>query len=114
MASPERDKGLLQSTGKDKKRQKKRKAEHTPPLHIPPGNSSTSTPETPPRPKSSNLDYPNTVPVIFRHADSKFKTVKQVMSELSPTRRHNLAKRKQNEGMPRPKLKDQSTQSLPN
>ena len=67
----------------DRKRQKKRKAEHSPLLHTPPGSSSTSTPRTPTRPKSSNFDYPNTVPVIFRHADSKFKSVEQIISKLS-------------------------------
>ena len=80
MALPERDKEGF--TLVDRKRQK-RKAEHSSLLHTPPRSSSTSTPGTPTRPKSSNFDYPNTVPVIFRDADSKFKTVKQVMSELS-------------------------------
>ena len=61
----------------------KRKAKHSPLLHTPPGSSSTSTPGTPTRPKSSNFDYHNTIPVIFRDADPKFRTVKQVMSELS-------------------------------
>ena len=130
MASPERDKEGF--TLVDRKRQKKRKAEHSPLLHISPGSSSTSPPGTPTRPKSSNFDYPNTVPVIFRDDDQKFKTVKQVMSELSQyhlelrvsrvkdlsnkvffTRRPNFAKQKQIEGLPRPKFKDQSTQSLP-
>ena len=81
MASPERDKEGL--TLVNKNRQKKRKVEHSPPLHTPPGSSSTSTPGIPARPKSSNFDYSNTVPVIFRDADPKFNSVKQVMSELS-------------------------------
>ena len=81
MASPERDKEGF--TLVDRKRQKKRKAENSPLLHIPPDSSSTSIPGTPIRPKSSNLDYPNTVPVIFRDADPKFNSVKQVMSKLS-------------------------------
>ena len=81
VASPERDKEGF--TLVDRKRQKKRKAEHSPLLHTPPGSSSTSTPGTPTRPKSSNFDYPNTVPAIFRDVDPKFKSVKQVMSELS-------------------------------
>ena len=67
----------------DRRRQKKRKAEHSPLLHTPPGNSATSTPGTPTGPKLSNFNYPDTVPVIFRDADPNFKTVKQVMSELS-------------------------------
>ena len=57
--------------------------EHSPLLHTPPGSSSTSTSGTPTRPKPSNFDYPNTVPVIFRDADPKFNSVKQIMSELS-------------------------------
>ena len=81
MASPERDKEGF--TPVDRKRQKKRKAEHSPLLHTLSGSSSTSTPGTPTRPKYSNLDYPNTVPVIFRDADPKFNSIKQVMSELS-------------------------------
>ena len=81
MASPERDKEEL--TIVDRRRQKKRKAEHSPLLHIPPGSSSTSTLGTPTRPKPSNLDYLNTTPVIFRDAYPKFKSVKQVMSKLS-------------------------------
>ena len=81
MALPEKDKeGFILV---DRERQKKRKAKHSPLLHIPPGSSSTSTPGTPTRPKSSNFDYPNTVLVIFKDADPKFKSVKQVMSELS-------------------------------
>ena len=81
MASPERDKEGF--TLVDRKGQKKRKAEHSPPLHTPPGSSSTSTPGTPTCPKSSNFDYPNNVPVIFRDADPKFNSIKHVMSELS-------------------------------
>ena len=81
MPSPERDKEGF--TIVDRRRQKKRKMEHSPLLHTPPGSSSASTPGTPAHPKPSNFDYPNTVPVIFRHADPKFKTVKQVMIELS-------------------------------
>ena len=81
MASPERDKEGF--TTVDRKRQKKRKAEHSPLLHTPSGSSSTSTPGTPTHPKYSNLDYPNTVPVIFRDANPKFNSIKQVMSELS-------------------------------
>ena len=67
----------------DRKRQKKKKVEHSPLLHTPPGSSSTSTPGIPTRTKSSNFDYPSTVPVILKDTDPKFKTVKQVMSELS-------------------------------
>ena len=81
MASPERDKEGF--TLVDRKRQRKRKAEHSPLLHTPPGSNSTSTPGTPTRPKPSNFDYPNTVPVIFRDADPKFNFLKQIMSELS-------------------------------
>ena len=80
MASPERDKEEF--TLVDRKRQKKRKAEHSPLLHTPSGSSSTSTPGTPSRPKSSNLDYPNTAQVIFRDADPKFISVQQVMREV--------------------------------
>ena len=80
MASPERDKDGF--TIVDRRRQKKRKAKHSPLLHTPPGGSSTSAPGTPTRPKPSNFDYPNSVPVIFRDADPKFQSVKQVMSEL--------------------------------
>ena len=81
MASAERDKEEF--TLVDRKRQKKRKAEHSLLLHTPPGSSSTCTPGIPTHPKSSNLEYPNTVPVIFRDADQKFKSIKQVLSELS-------------------------------
>ena len=81
MASPERDKEGF--TLVDRKRQKKRKVEHSPLLHTPPGNSSASTSGTPTRPKPSNFNYPNTVPVIFRDADPKFNSVKQIMSKLS-------------------------------
>ena len=81
MASPERDKEGF--TLVDRKRQKKRKAEHSPLLHTPPGSSSASTSGTPTRPKPSNFNYPNTVPVIFRDADPKFTSVKEIMSELS-------------------------------
>ena len=81
MASPERDKEGF--TLVDRKRQKKRKARHSSLLHTPPGSSWINTPGTPTRPKSSNFDYHNTVPVIFRDADPKFKSVKQVLSKLS-------------------------------
>ena len=81
MASPERDKEGL--TLVVRKRQKKRKVEHSPLFHTPPGSSSASTSGTPTRPKPSNFNYPNTVPVIFRDADPKFTSVKQIMSELS-------------------------------
>ena len=81
MAKPERDiKGF---TLVDRKRQKKMKAEHSPLLHTPPGSSSASSSGSPTRSKSSNFNYPNTVPVIFRDADPKFTSVKHVMSELS-------------------------------
>ena len=79
MESPERDKEGF--TLIDRKRQKKRKVEHSPLLHTPPGSSSASTPGTPTRPKPSNFNYPNTVPVIFRDADPKFNS--QIMGELS-------------------------------
>ena len=81
MASPERDKEGF--TLSDRKRQKKRKAEHFPLLHTRPGSSSASTSGTPSPPKPSNFNYPNTVPVIFRDADPKFNSVKQIMSKLS-------------------------------
>ena len=81
MSSPEKYKERF--TIVDRRRQKKRKAEHSPLLNTPPGSSSISTPGTPTRPQPSNFDYPNIVPVIFRDADRKFKTVKKVMSELS-------------------------------
>ena len=71
MASPERDKEAFAIV--DRRRQKKWKAEHSPLLHTPLGSSSTSTPGTPTRPKPSNFDYPNTVPVIFRDAEPKPK-----------------------------------------
>ena len=80
MASPERDKEGF--TLIDRKRQKKRKAEQSPLLYTPLGVARPALLD-PTRPKSSNFDYPNTVPVIFRDADLKFKSVKQVMSELS-------------------------------
>ena len=57
--------------------------EHSALLHTPPGSSSTSTPGTQTRPKSSSSDYADTVPAIFRDADPEFKSIKQVMSELS-------------------------------
>ena len=81
MASPERDKEGF--TLVNRKRQKKRKVEHSPLLHTPPESSSASTSGTPTRPKPSNFKYPNTVPVIFRDADPEFTSVKQIMSELS-------------------------------
>ena len=74
MTSPERDKEGF--TLVDRRRQKKRKGEHSPLLHTPAWSSSASTPQTPTRPKPSNFDYPNTVPVIFRDADPKFKSSK--------------------------------------
>ena len=81
MATPERDKeGFILV---DRKKQKKRKAEHSPLLHTPPGSSSASSSRSPTRPKPSSFDFPNQVPIIFRDADEKFKSVKQVMSELS-------------------------------
>ena len=81
MASPERDKeGFILV---DRKRQKKRKAEHSPLLHTPPRSSSASTSGTPTRSKHSNFNYPNTVPVIVRDSDPKFTSVKQIVSELS-------------------------------
>ena len=73
MATPERD----------RKKQKKRKAEHSPLLHTPPGISSASSSGSPTRSKPSSFNFPNQVPIIFRDADAKFKSVKQVMSELS-------------------------------
>ena len=81
MATPERDKeGFILV---DRKKQKKRKAEHSPLLHTPPGSSSASSSRSPTRPKPSSFNFPNQVPIIFRDADEKFKSVKQVMSELS-------------------------------
>ena len=67
----------------DRKRQKKRKAEHSPLLHTPPGSSSASSPGSPTRFKPSSPNFPNTAPIIFRDADAKFTSAKQVMSELS-------------------------------
>ena len=81
MATPERDKEGF--TLVDRKKQKKRKAEHSPLLHTPPGSCSASSSGSPTGSKSSRFSYPNTVPVIFRDADPKFTSVKQVMSELS-------------------------------
>ena len=81
MASPERYKEGL--TIVDRRRQKKRKAEHFYLLHTPLGSSSLSAPRTTTHPKPSNFDHPNTVPVIFRDADPKFQSVKQVMRDLS-------------------------------
>ena len=81
MATPERDKeGFILV---ERKKQKKRKAEHSPLLHTPPGSSSASSSRSPTRPKPSSFNFPNQVPIIFRDADEKFKSVKQVMSELS-------------------------------
>ena len=81
MATPERDKeGFILV---DRKKPKKRKAEHSPLLHTPPGSSSASSSRSPTRPKPSSFNFPNQVPIIFRDADEKFKNVKQVMSELS-------------------------------
>ena len=81
MATPERDKeGFILV---DRKKQKKKKAEHSPLLHTPPGSSSASSPGSPTRSKPSSFNFPNQVPIIFRDADPKFKSVKQVMSELS-------------------------------
>ena len=81
MATPEQDKeGFILV---DRKRQKKRNAEHSPLLHTPRGSCSASSSGSPTRPKPSNFNYPNTVPVIFRDADPKFTFVKQIMSELS-------------------------------
>ena len=77
MASPERDKEGF--TLVDRKRQKKRKAEHSPLLHTPPGSSSASTSGTPTVPKPSNFNYPNTVPVIFRDADPNFTSICSVV-----------------------------------
>ena len=54
MASPERDKEGF--TLVDRKRQKKRKAEHSPLLDTPPGSSSASTSGTPTVPKPSNFN----------------------------------------------------------
>ena len=81
MATPERDKERF--TLVDRKRQKKRKVEHSPLLHTPPGSCSASSSGLPTHSKPSNFNYPNTVPVIFRDADPKFTSVKHVMSELS-------------------------------
>ena len=84
MARPERD--MEGFTLVDRKRQKKRKAEHSPLLHTPPGSCSASSSGSPTRSKPSNFNYPNTVPYlpnIFRDADPKFTSVKHVMSELS-------------------------------
>ena len=81
MATPERDKEGF--TLVDIKRQKKRKAEHSPLLHTPPGSCSASSSGSPTRSKPSNFNYLKTVPVIFRDADPNFTSVKQVMSELS-------------------------------
>ena len=81
MATPKRDKeGFILV---DRKRQKKRKAEHSPLLHTPPGSSSASSSGSPTRSRPSSFNFPNTVPIIFRYPDAKFTSVKQVMSELS-------------------------------
>ena len=81
MATPERDKeGFILV---DWKIQKKSKAEHSPLLHTPPGSSSASSSGSPTHSKPSSFNFPNQVPIIFRDADAKFKSVKQVMSELS-------------------------------
>ena len=81
MASPEGDKEGF--TLVDRKRQKKRKAEHSPLLHTLPGSSSVSTSGTPTRPIPSNFNYPNTIPDISPDAHPKFTPVKQIMSDLS-------------------------------
>ena len=63
MATPERDKeGFILV---DRKRQKKRKAEHSPLLHTPPGSSSASSSGSPTRSKPSSFNFPNTVPIII-------------------------------------------------
>ena len=81
MATPERDKeGLILV---DRKKQKKRKVEHSPLLHTPPGSSSASSSGSPTRSQPSSFNFPNQVSIIFRDEDAKFKSVKQVMSELS-------------------------------
>ena len=72
-----KEKGSLKSTRKDRRRGRR---------NTPPGSSSASTSGTPTRPKPSNFNYPNTVPVIFRDAEPKFTSVKQIMSELSQYR----------------------------
>ena len=81
METPERDKEGF--TLVDRKKQKKRKAEHSPLLHTPPGSCSASSSGSPTRSKPSCFSYPNTVPVIFLDADPKFTSVEQVISELS-------------------------------
>ena len=81
MATPERDKeGFILV---DRKKQKKRKAEHSPLLHTPPGSSPASSSRSPTCSKPSSFNFPNTVPIILRDAGAKFTSVKQVMSELS-------------------------------
>ena len=81
MATPERDKeGFILV---DRKKQKKRTAEHSLLLHTPPGSSSASSSGSLTRSKPSSFNFPNQVPIIFRDADAKFKSVKQVMNELS-------------------------------
>ena len=67
-----KEKGSFKSTGKDRRRGRR---------NTPDGGSSASTSGTPTRPKPSNFNYPNTVSVIFRDADPKFTSVKQIMSE---------------------------------
>ena len=100
MATPERDKEGF--TLVERKRQKKRKAEHSPQLHTPPGSSLASSSRSPTRPKPSSFNFPNQVPIIFRDADDKFKSVKQVMSELSQY--HPELKSFQSQGPAKPKF----------
>ena len=91
MATPERDKEWF--TLVDRKKQKKRKAEHSPVLHTPPGSCSASSSGSPTHPKPSSFSYPNTVPVIFRDADPKFTSVKQVeLSQYHPELRVSRVK----------------------
>ena len=105
---------------------KKRKAEGSPQLHSPPGASTVSPTSTPARPQPSSIK--NVIPVILSNVDPKFSTKVKLMSELKqfhphikvsngpgkekqqfpnhrrhPSRRSNPAKRKQNEGLFKPK-----------
>ena len=59
---------------------KKRKAERSPQLNLPPGTSSASPFNTPARPKPSS--FKNTIQVIFSDVDPKFNSKVKLMSEL--------------------------------
>ena len=62
------------------RQEKKRKAERSPQLNLPPGASSASPSNTPARPKPSS--FKNNIPVILSDVDPKFNSKVKLMSEL--------------------------------